>query len=91
MSGAQSAFTNTLLHQIPKDAPLIDPVAVITAGATGLRDAFPLNEIPNILVSYMTALRVAYGIGIASAGLATLVAVFTGWQSIKENSSTEKA
>lgn len=31
----------------------------------------------------MSALRVTYTISIASAGMATLVAVFTQWESIK--------
>ena len=83
VSGAQSAFTNTLLRHLPNDAPQVDPIAVITAGATGLRDKFSIAEIPKILISYMAALRVTYTISIASAGMATLVAICTRWTSIK--------
>jgi hypothetical protein len=82
--------SDTLLRQIPKDTLLIDPTAVITVGATGLRDTFLMNEIPNILVSYMTALRVTCSIAVASVGLATLVAVFAQWQSIKGKATGEQ-
>jgi hypothetical protein len=83
VSGAQSAFTNTLLRQLPKDAPLVSPAAVVAAGATGLRDTFPEHEIPNILVSYMAALRATYIISITTAGMAAVVAIFIPWRSIK--------
>lgn len=83
VSGAQSAFTNTLLHRLPQDAPRVNPAAVVAAGATGLRESFPTDQIPNILVSYMAALRTTYSISIASAGMAAVVAVFIPWHSIK--------
>ncbi|KAH8803447.1 DNA repair protein RAD50 [Xylogone sp. PMI_703] len=83
VSGAQSAFTNTLVHHLRHDAPTVDPNVVVAVGATGLRDAFTANELAGILVSYTAALRVTYGIAIAAAGLATITAALTRLQSIK--------
>jgi hypothetical protein len=65
------------------NCPGIDPALVVAAGATGLRDNFTAAQLPGILVSYMSALRVAYAISIAAGGAAALVALFTPWTSIK--------
>jgi MFS transporter, DHA2 family, glioxin efflux transporter len=65
--------------RLGSDAPTVDPMAVVAAGATGLRDTFTVYQLPGILVSYMGALRVTYGVAITSAGLATIVAAFTRW------------
>ena len=48
-----------------------------------MRDAFTSDQLPGILVSYMTALRVAFAISIATGGAAAVVALGAPWTSIK--------
>jgi hypothetical protein len=83
VSAAQAAFVNTLISELVKNAPGIDPMRVIVAGATGLRDAFTEEQLPDLLVSYMAALRVTYAMAIATSGCALLIALFAPWKSIK--------
>jgi hypothetical protein len=83
VSAGESMFVNTLIGQLKQNAPTIDPLHVITVGATGLRQAFTESELPGIVLSYMGALRITYCLAIASTGLATLIAVFSSWKSIK--------
>jgi hypothetical protein len=83
VSGAESAFVNTLVGQLRLHAADINPQSVINVGATGLRGAFTAAELPAILLSYMAALKVTYGIAIAAAGIATLVGAFSSWKNIK--------
>lgn len=83
VSAAQSAFTNTLISSLKTNASTIDPMAVIAAGASGLRDRFVAGELPGILVSYVEALRVTFAIAIAAAGLSALTSGAVRWISIK--------
>jgi hypothetical protein len=83
VSAAQAAFVNTLLSELVKNAPDIDPMKVIAAGATGLRDTFTAEQLPGMLVSYMAALRVTYAMAIATSGCATIIALFAPWKTIK--------
>jgi hypothetical protein len=83
VSAAQAAFVNTLISELLKNAPNIEPGLVIAAGATGLRDAFTGDQLPGLLVSYMAALRVAYAIAIATSGAAAIIGLFAPWTSIK--------
>lgn len=83
VSAAESAFVNTLVKQLKYNAVGINPQSVIDTGATGLRQAFTATELSGILLSYMAALKVAYSIAIAAAGVATLVGLFSSWKNIK--------
>ncbi|EPE25582.1 MFS general substrate transporter [Glarea lozoyensis ATCC 20868] len=83
VSAANAAFVNTLISELRKNVPSIDPLRVILAGATGLRDAFTEEQLPGLLVSYMAALKVTYAIAIATSGGAVLIAFFSPWRSIK--------
>lgn len=83
VSAAQAAFVNTLISQLLVNSPGIQPAVVLAAGATGLREAFTEAQLPGVLLSYMTALRVAYAISIATSGAAALVALYAPWSNIK--------
>lgn len=65
------------------NAPGIDPSLVIAAGATGLRETFTEAQLPGLLISYVSALRLAYTISIAAGGAAALVGLLAPWTSIK--------
>jgi hypothetical protein len=56
---------------------------VVAVGTTGLRQAFDEAQLPGITAAYMGALKITYGIAIASTGITTIIAVFSSWTSIK--------
>jgi MFS transporter, DHA2 family, glioxin efflux transporter len=71
-AAGQSAFINTLLHQLPIKAPTVDPAAVILAGASELHRVFPPDILPGVLEAYMLAIKAAFAVGLGFCGVAFL-------------------
>ncbi|XXH00679.1 hypothetical protein Hte_007029 [Hypoxylon texense] len=82
ISAAQSAFANTLIQRVVQTAPGVDPTRLVATGATMIRQVFPPDEIPGILLAYMSALKVALGIAVGGSGLATVISIFMPWDMI---------
>ncbi|KAH7014639.1 efflux pump antibiotic resistance protein [Microdochium trichocladiopsis] len=80
LSGAQSAFVNELLANLPRYAPEVNPHQLIATGATQIRITFPADQVPGILQAYMAGIRVTFAIATASVGLAFVVSLFSKWQ-----------
>ncbi|GAM91319.1 hypothetical protein ANO11243_093680 [Dothideomycetidae sp. 11243] len=80
IAAAQSAFVNVLLKKLVHNAPGVDPALVLATGATNLRKVFAGEELQGVLLSYMSGLKVAFAIGIASTGIALVIVVaFVKW------------
>ncbi|KAL8650558.1 MAG: hypothetical protein Q9210_003750 [Variospora velana] len=73
VSAAQAAFVNTLVKHLPRSAPGIEPLIVVSTGATELRKVFLVDQIPGILVAYMRGLKISFAIGLASTGVAFVI------------------
>lgn len=73
VSAAQAAFVNTLVTVLPRSAPGIDPLIVVSTGATELRKVFLVDQIPGILVAYMRGLKISFAIGLGSTGVAFVI------------------
>lgn len=76
VSAAQSAFTNRLMNRLTQLDPNINPQTVIATGATQIRQAFPADQVPSIVVAYMAGLKVAFALVVALAGVTCLLAFF---------------
>lgn len=75
VSTAESIFTNRLIASLRSFAPETDPAIVVATGATELRKVFAGDELLGVPRSYMKGLEAAWAVGIALAGIATLVAL----------------
>ncbi|KAL8972380.1 MAG: hypothetical protein Q9183_000582 [Haloplaca sp. 2 TL-2023] len=73
VSAAQAAFVNVLIKVLPRSAPGLNPLAVVSTGATQLREVFPADQIPGILVAYMRGLKISFAISLASTGVAFII------------------
>lgn len=73
VSAAQAAFVNVLIKFLPRSAPGLNPLAVVSTGATELRRVFPADQVPGILVAYMRGLRISFAISLASTGEAFII------------------
>jgi len=73
ISIAQNIFSNGLRTNLPIDAPGVDVDKVIAAGAAYLRKAVTAAQLPGVLLAYMNALKQAYIMSIAVAGLVRLI------------------
>jgi MFS transporter, DHA2 family, glioxin efflux transporter len=83
ISAAQSAFANTLIRSLAKNAPTVEPMRVVLTGATDLRQVFSPDQLPGIIRSYMDGLKKAYIIGIAMAALMFLAAFLNPMHNLK--------
>ena len=66
----------------------VDPLQVITVGATEIRSVFPADQVPGIIVAYMQGIKTAFAVTIAGAGLSFLLCLFGDWK--KQLSMTGK-
>ncbi|GFF57143.1 MFS transporter, putative [Aspergillus udagawae] len=74
-AGAQAAFANRLLDELPHTAPDVDPRAVVAAGATELTSFG--SSLPGVRIAYMRGLKVAFAFACASMGVAFILALFS--------------
>jgi hypothetical protein len=75
-------MNNRMVAQLPP--PL--GARVLDAGAAGLRQAFPNNQIlQDVLNAYMIGLKSAWIFSIAMGGMAFVVASMADWKSIQNN------
>ncbi|KAE8315403.1 major facilitator superfamily domain-containing protein [Aspergillus transmontanensis] len=73
-SGAQAAFANRLLIELPRTAPEVDPSAVVAAGATELKSFG--SSLEGIRLAYMDGIKVTFAFACASMGVAFILAFF---------------
>ncbi|EAW19554.1 MDR family MFS transporter [Aspergillus fischeri NRRL 181] len=74
-AGAQAAFANRLLDELPNTAPDVDPGAVVAAGATELQSFG--SSLAGVRIAYMRGLKVAFAFACASMGVAFFLALFS--------------
>jgi MFS transporter, DHA2 family, glioxin efflux transporter len=86
ISVAQSIFSNELVHSVAKNIPGVNPGQVVATGATDIRRVFGPEMAPQIIASFMSALKNTYILAIAMAGMSALVAiaiVIFDWRTLK--------
>lgn len=83
VSAGEVAFTNILLGKLPINSPTLDPKNVVAVGVTEIRAIFSSDLVPGIISSYMSGLKVAYAIAIASSGIAVIASLFSKWKNLK--------
>ncbi len=80
LSAAQSAFVNKLISVLPTTAPLVNPLSVVATGATEIRNVFPADQVPGILLAYMDGIKVSFAIAVGAVGAAFVVSLFSSWK-----------
>jgi hypothetical protein len=77
---AQAVFQNTLLSGLKALVPGLNPFEVVTAGANRAAiESFPAELALGIVQIYAKALSFTFGVGVALAGVALLVALLMPW------------
>ncbi|KAK6528306.1 hypothetical protein TWF281_009550 [Arthrobotrys megalospora] len=83
ISIAQNIFTNTLLQELPKLAPRVNPQLVIHAGATAIRYIISRENLPGVILAYNRAITTCFILPIAVGGIAWICSLFMEMKSIK--------
>ena len=82
VSGAQSAFINTMVKYVVQRVPSVDRAILVLTGATEIRSSFPESQQPIIIDGYMDGIKVVFAICIAATGIATAVGLATRWKKL---------
>ncbi|MCJ1391937.1 hypothetical protein MMC18_004804 [Xylographa bjoerkii] len=86
-TAAQSAFVNRLVATLATSAPAVNPQLVDFTGAIQLRSVFPPDQLPGILVAYMTGIRASLAVAVGMAGLAFVASFLVPWKKLPVGST----
>jgi hypothetical protein len=89
VSAAQSAFVNRLLSELARTAPGLNPQKVQGTGATQIRHAFPVDQVPAIISAYMAGIKVTFAITVALVGFSCVIVAFTPWKRLNADALKE--
>jgi hypothetical protein len=64
-------------------APDVDPLVVLSTGATQIRNTFPAEQVPGILASYMAGIKTAFAIAIGAVGLSFAIGLFCNYKRLE--------
>jgi len=91
VSTGQAILNNRLIDTLPFGNSVVIPAHVLTAGATGLRQAFPNpQDLAAVVASYMIGLKDAWVFTTAMSGVAFITAFAAEWRSINEPAPNAK-
>lgn len=79
----QAVFQNRLIPQMQAIDPSLTPIQITMAGATGLKALVSSDKLPLVLAAYANSLDGTFEVAIAMAGLATVMACFVEFKSVK--------
>ena len=82
VSVAQSVFSNVLLKSLILDAPMLDPMAIVQAGATGLKDSLNETMYAAVASAYVEALQAVFALTIALTALALGLTSVVPWMTL---------
>ena len=83
ISIAQNIFSNSLIKEIPKRAPGVNPATIIAAGATHVRQVTPADQLTGVIDAYNIAVTRTFVLSIACAAMAFLFSLLFEWRSVK--------
>ena len=75
VSAAQAAFSNKLVSVLAAHDPSIDPLTVVEAGASQLRNLFNPQELEVILAAYQEGLTITYALFLTCGGITTALSL----------------
>ena len=89
VSAGESILSNRLLQGLAANVPELDPAEVLNVGASELRNHFSSTVLPEIIKSYMVALKGAFSLGIAVAVAAVVTSFGPPIKSIKKKGGND--
>ncbi|PBP24659.1 DHA14-like major facilitator [Diplocarpon rosae] len=78
-----NVFTNKLVESLGKYAPDVDPLIVLSIGATSLQKDLPADQLPGVKLAYNAALTQAFLVAAVMAALTVIGAAAVEWKSVK--------
>ncbi|KAJ5169234.1 uncharacterized protein N7482_004828 [Penicillium canariense] len=85
ISIAQNVFQNRLVENLSDYAPMVNPKAIIQAGAANLAQRIPEESLPSVLYAYNIAVTQTFYVSVATAALSFVGAVLVEWKSMRKS------
>ncbi|PNP39012.1 hypothetical protein TGAM01_v205308 [Trichoderma gamsii] len=85
VSGAQSAFVNTMIRHVLHHAPQVSQAMLVLTGATEIRNRFPADQQPFVIDGYMAGIKVVFAMCVACTGIATLIGLGMRWKKLNQD------
>uniref|UniRef100_A0A8H7K8Y8 Major facilitator superfamily (MFS) profile domain-containing protein n=1 Tax=Bionectria ochroleuca TaxID=29856 RepID=A0A8H7K8Y8_BIOOC len=82
IAAAQSAFVNIMTGKLASTAPTVSPVTVILTGSAEIRNVFAPDQVPGIVLAYMSGLKVTFALMAGFAGMSFLLSGLQSWKKI---------
>lgn len=76
-------FTGALKQDLPKFVPNVDASIVLEAGATGFREVVPEEELPGVLLAYVSSIDKEFYLSLGLAIASFCFAWGMGWKDIR--------
>lgn len=90
ISVASNVFTNRLVSNLYQIVPNLNPLEIVSVGATNIRNVVPQASLAEVLKAYNSAIIQTFYVSVASAALSMAGALSVEWKSVKEKKA-EKA
>ncbi|XPS68737.1 hypothetical protein M3J09_001023 [Ascochyta lentis] len=90
-SAGQAGFVNQLLKELPRTAPLVNPLLVLGTGASELHNVFPSDVLPGVLEAYMVGIKAAFAVALAFCGVAFLFSLLIPAKKLASHATPEDA
>jgi EmrB/QacA subfamily drug resistance transporter len=85
VSVGENVFTNKLVEGLAEHAPGINPLVVLSTGATSIQSTTPPQYLAGVTLAYNDALVKAFTVATAMAALSIIGSVLVEWKSVKKS------
>lgn len=89
ISAAQAAFANRLIINAAISAPTVSPALLLSTGATELKTVFNADQLPGVLLSYMTGVKAAFAVAIGFSGMSFVFSFLSKWDRLNSHAQKE--
>ena len=83
VSVGQNVFTNELIKNVIQTVPDLNPAAVVSVGATQLKNLIPSQDYQQVLVAYNKTITQVFYVSVATSVLTLLGSSVMEWKSVK--------
>jgi MFS family permease len=88
---AQNIFLSSLVSRVSSNIPNISPEAVVSAGATDLKNLVSGNDLKTLLSDYNDAIMIVFYLVAATSAVTLFGSVFVEWRSLKARAKSDHA
>jgi hypothetical protein len=87
---ANSIFNNRLEDELHKKVPELNSKTVINAGASGIRNVVPIQDLERVLEAYANGVDSVFYLAVAEAIICVVFSCMIGWKDVRKKPQAQK-